>query len=217
MQRIDRNILIIDDDARIVDLLSQILTKAGFDVSTASTANEARKILSTKRFAIILVDYMLPKENGIEFVMNFRKTDTETYIIMITAIDSIDNKVSSFDNGVDDYITKPFNTKELIARMNRIYEKKNKKIVEFRGYIFDMLSNILTKSGKNVHLSSTEAMLLHELCQTPDKAVSRAKLAEKAGIIVSDRTVDVQIARLRKKIGEDIIETARHIGYILRT
>ncbi len=217
MQYVDKKVLVIDDDVRIVDLLAQILTKSGFNVATAATADEARKILKDQHFFILLVDYMLPNENGSEFVKKLRETDTETYVIMLTAIDSIDNKVLNFGNGVDDYITKPFEPKELIARMNRIYEKKNKKLVNFRGYLFDITTNVLTRNGKNIPLSSTESMLLHELCLTPDKAVSRSKLAEKAGIIVCDRTVDVQIARLRKKIGENTIETARHIGYVLRT
>ena len=216
MPNYEKKILIIDDDARILDLLAQILANNEFTVQTAANTQCARKILKDEKFHVILIDYMMPNENGIDFVSWLRKQGDNCTIIMITAINSVDNKILGFNNGIDEYITKPFDPKELIARLNRIFNKMTINIINFANYSFNLTTNKLQQNGQNIYISSTEAALLHEFCRNINKPLPRSELAKKMGVMVSERTVDVQIARLRRKLGENIIQTERHVGYVLK-
>lgn len=212
-------ILIVDDDQRIVALLIQILNNAGFNAVGAISARDARNKLDN--VDVIVIDCMMPGESGIDFVKSLREQMNDTPVILLTAIDSVDNKVLGFENGIDDYITKPFDERELIARLKRITSKNTDNyFIQFGDCIFNKKTGELTKGDKNIHLSSTELSLLYELLKTPNKAVKRSDLATKLKPLVSERTIDVQVTRLRKKIGDNpkmpnIIQTVRHIGYIL--
>jgi two-component system phosphate regulon response regulator OmpR len=180
------------------------------------------------KFDAIIVDWMMPGESGIEFVNNLKgSTSIYRYIptIMLTAMDNIENKLEGFNAGFDDYITKPFDERELLARLNALL-KRNKvnanseEIINFGDCSFNLITGELTKNSIDIYLTSTEIILLRALCQNPNHPFSRDALAHKLGFIVNKRTVDVQITRLRKKIGDNpkaptIIQTIRHIGYLI--
>jgi two-component system phosphate regulon response regulator OmpR len=220
-----RTILVIDDDERLLFLISALLQKNNFEVMTAKSAKEARSILSEESIDALVVDWMLPKETGVEFIKNIRGAShylKNIPAIALTAVDGIDNKVTGFEAGFDDYVTKPFEEVELILRINALLKRteiqNQDTIVEFGDCMFNLETEELIKGGEVVHLSSTEVALLKTLCLRPNQPIHRAELAKKLSFQVSDRTIDVQIARLRKKIGDEsknnpIIKTVRHVGY----
>ena len=222
------SILLIDDDERLLFLISTLLRQNAYDVRTAISAADGRKLLMQETFDIVLVDWMMPNESGIEFVKSVRNSAehiSDIPIIMLTALSDIDNKVESFETGADDYIAKPFEEKELIARIKALIKRTSKQtakqILHFGDCVFDIDTDTLQKSGENVSLSSTELSLLKTLCKRPNQPLSRVELAKKLSFQVSDRTIDVQITRLRKKIGDnskqpEIIQTIRHIGYMIK-
>ncbi len=221
----NRHILIIDDDERILDLLRQILILEGFDISLAQDTDQARLVLNSEKIDAMIVDCMLPKENGIEFIKSLRNQGNNIPAVLLTALDNVDNKISGFENGIDDYITKPFDERELIARLKRLLIRTSASnnapnIIPVGECEFNIITGTLSKHHQIVNLSSTEIALLVALCKTPNSPISRNDLARKSGTIVSDRTIDVQITRLRKKIGDSpknptVIQTIRHVGYML--
>ncbi|MDR0695913.1 MAG: response regulator transcription factor [Holosporales bacterium] len=220
-------ILIVDDDERLRSLMIDILKLHAYSAIGARSANEARSLLMTNNFDAIIVDWMMPHESGIDLIKSIRSSVSHVQnipAIMLTAIDGRDNKVTGFDAGYDDYITKPFEACELIARLRSLIRRTKKKtaarIVKFGDCEFNMESGILLRNSKDVRLTTTELMLLKELCQRPNATCPRSELAKKFNFKVSDRTIDVQIARLRRKIGDttkdqQIIRTVRYIGYTL--
>jgi two-component system phosphate regulon response regulator OmpR len=219
------HVLIIDDDEKILSLLGQFLDHSGFKTIGARNTKEAREFLLKENISAMIVDYMLPEENGIEFVSSLRKNGNNIPAIMLTALDDIENKELSFISGLDDYMTKPLDERELIARLNRMIERlssshQSANYIFFGECKFDLETGQVYKNGEIIHFSSTELNLLKELCTKPNQPISRTVLAKSLCSTVSDRTVDVQITRLRKKIGDNpreptIIRTVRHIGYTI--
>ena len=222
-----RNILVIDDDERLLSLIVEILKKNSFQVTGATSANEGRKKIRDEHFDAIVADWMMPKESGIDFITTLRNsTEYQEKIpaIMLTALDDIDHKVQGFEAGYDDYLVKPFEARELIARLNALIKRTSQNncntTVKFGNCVFDTKTEILLHNGSIVQLSSTELTLLKILAHRPNTPFSRTELAKRLSSCVSERTIDVQITRLRKKIGDDpkyltSIKTIRHIGYIL--
>lgn len=220
-----RSILVIDDDERLLSLITEILRIHGFDAVPAKSTSIARSLLSESNFDAMIVDWMLPHESGIEFIKSIRESASHIKnipAIMLTAVDGIDNKVTGFESGFDDYITKPFEEMELIVRLNSLIKRTCKndlmEIVKFGECSFNLKTGELKKSEEIISLSTTELALLKTLCQRPNQPFSRAELARKLSFQVSDRTIDVQITRLRKKIGDNtknptIIKTVRYVGY----
>lgn len=212
-------VLVIDDDEKILNLLMKVLHNAGFETVGATNTVAARTKLND--IDIMIVDCMLPEENGIDFIKSIREQGYKTPAILLTALNSTDNKVLGFESGIDDYLTKPFDERELIARLKRMISKNTiSSLIQLGDCIFNRDTGELTKNSKQIHLSSTELYLLYELLKRPNQAISRNDLTNKLGTIVSDRTIDVQITRLRRKIGDNpktpaIIQTIRHIGYSL--
>lgn len=218
MKNFNHKILVVDDDFRILQLLVKLLQKEGFEAEGAKDTVEAKEKL--KEAAVLVIDCMMPGQSGIEFVKELREQGNEIPAIMLTALDSIDNKVQSFESGLDDYLTKPFEEREFIARLRRILckQQKQEQVIVFGDCSYDKRSGVLTRKGEKVALTSTEQALLDELLLTPNQPVSRLTLATKLGTTVSERTIDVQIVRLRRKLGDDsngqeVIKTVRHKGY----
>ena len=212
------HILVIDDDDRIRELLKQFLTKNNFIATTSSNTTEARKEIAKFVFDLMVVDLMMPNENGIDFLMDIRQKGNRTPAIMLTAMSDIDNKTKCFENGCDDYLVKPFEPKELILRINNILKKN--QIVEnckFGDYIFDFKKQILLKNGEQIYLTDIETKLLNVLCKNINTPLTRQELLIDD---LNERSIDVSIARLRKKIEEDskkakFLRTIRNTGYIL--
>ena len=217
------NLLVVDDDQRLRSLLVQFLTSHDLRVQAASNAAEARSYLASQSFDALIVDIMMPGESGLELTQSLRKND-DVPILLLTARDQLHDKLSGFDSGADDYLTKPFEPAELLARIKVLLRRKQDKpavqFVSFGDYRFYLQTGQLRHNQETVHLTSTELILLKTLAQNPRQPFSREELAQRMGHRVSERTVDVQITRLRKKIGDDprqprTLQTIRHIGYAL--
>ena len=222
-----RRILVIDDDDRLLSLITSALKMNDFNAIGAISASQARMKLNEEHFDLLIVDWMMPNENGVDFVKALRNSAShlkDIPVIMLTAVDDIDKKVEGFESGVDDYITKPFEIKDLIARINSLLRRtcvaQPVSILKFGNCEFNLNTDELRKDSEIVNLSTTELDLLKTLATRPNKPFSRIDLAKKLSFQVSDRTIDVQINRLRKKIGDNpkaptIVRTVRYIGYAL--
>lgn len=217
-----KHLLVVDDDQRIRDLLKEYLIKEGFIISTADCAEDAREKMRYINYDLIILDVMMPGDDGLKFTSEIR-INSQTPIILLTAKSEIDSKIEGLETGADDYITKPFSPKELVLRINSILKRsKDNKILNpeifFGDYILNIETRDFTKSGTRVYLTERELNLLILLAESPGKPLSREDLA---GIDEPGRAVDVGINRLRKKIEDNptmpiCLQTVRGKGYILR-
>ena len=217
-----KHLLVVDDDQRIRDLLKEYLIKEGFIISTADCAEDAREKMRYINYDLIILDVMMPGDDGLKFTSEIR-INSQTPIILLTAKSEIDSKIEGLETGADDYITKPFSPKELVLRINSILKRsKDNKILNpeifFGDYILNIETRDFTKSGTRFYLTERELNLLILLAESPGKPLSREDLA---GIDEPGRAVDVGINRLRKKIEDNPtmpiwLQTVRGKGYILR-
>jgi len=221
----EKHILVVDDDNRLRELLQRFLRENGYLVSTAKDADEAREMLKHYRFNLLIVDVMMPKENGFEFLSNLRK-ESLVPVIMLTALAGVEDRIIGLENGADDYLAKPFDTKELLLRiasvLRRIDTEKGRCDKLSLGLcVFDMQTKELQKKqGGIMHLTSVEQNLLLVLGNKSGQVFTREKLSEMLGAGQSPRSIDVQITRLRKKIERDsknprYLQTVRGKGYML--
>ena len=217
-----KNLLVVDDDQRIRDLLKEYLIKEGFIISTADCAENAREKMKYVTYDLIILDVMMPGDDGLKFTTEIRQS-SQTPIILLTAKSEIDSKIEGLETGADDYITKPFSPKELVLRINSILKRsKDNKILNpeifFGDYILNIETRDFSKSGKRIYLTEKELNLLILLAESQGQPLSREDLA---GLDEPGRAVDVGINRLRKKIEDDPtmpiwLQTVRGKGYILR-
>lgn len=220
------NILIIDDDRKLRDLLQQYLTSQGFAIDMAESAEHARVLLEKKHYKLIIVDVMMSGESGIEFTKKFKQSN-DTPVLMLTAMGEVEDRIKGLESGADDYLSKPFEPKELYLRAIKLIERNDNsnvsqkpKIIKFGEFEFNLENCYLTKNGKRVFLSSTETDMLQLFCNNINVPIDRYELAKKFNGI-SERSVDVQVTRLRKKIEQDpkeprFIQTSRGKGYVFR-
>lgn len=218
------HLLVVDDDRRLRDLLVEFLTGEKFRVQAAASAAEARAHLACHVFDLIVMDVMMPGEDGLQLTKSIRQSN-QIPILMLTARDQLEDRIDGLNLGADDYLTKPFEPRELLARIHAILrrfapEPNNLDQINLGQYKFDTSVGKLTHEGNIVHLSSTELILLRTLAQMPRQPFARDDLAQRIGHRVSERTVDVQITRLRRRINDDprqpkYLQTIRHIGYAL--
>jgi two-component system, OmpR family, phosphate regulon response regulator OmpR len=229
MRGMDENfpphILVVDDDTRLRALLRKFLTESGYMVSAAADASEARRHLSSLQFDLLVIDVMMPGEDGISLTASIRK-ESRVPIVMLTAMGEAPDRIRGLETGVDDYVAKPFEPKELVLRIGSILRRAPPAQIESRHELkfgecrYDLARQRLTRDGEPVRLTSSEAELLRVLTQNIGRAVERSEL----NILAEDinpRTVDVQITRLRRKIEPDprqprYLQTVRGTGYLLR-
>jgi len=222
VSEITYNLLVVDDDERIRNLLSQYLIKERFIVSTASGAEQARKKIQLIKFDLIILDIMMPGDDGLTLTKEIRD-NSDIPIILLTAKSGTESKIEGLEVGADDYLTKPFNPKELLLRVLSILKRsKNEENIDneifFGDYILNIEKRELTKAKDRVYLTDREMNLLIALAKSPGQPLNREKLA---GIDEPGRSVDVGINRLRRKIEKDPrmplwLQTVRGEGYILR-
>lgn len=223
----EKHILVVDDDTRLRELLQRFLREHGYLVSTAKDADEAREMLKHYKFHLLIVDVMMPKENGFEFLEKLRQ-ESLTPVIMLTAMGGVEDRIVGLEKGADDYISKPFDTKELLLRINNVLRryqdgKEQKEKLSLGLCIFDMQSKELSQNnGSILHLTAVEQKLLVILGGKSGQVFTREKLSEILGAGQSPRSIDVQITRLRKKIEKDsknprYLQTVRGKGYMLLT
>ena len=223
-----KNILMVDDDSTIAFAVKYAVEQEGFNLDIAENLENARKIVNSKEYDLILLDVMLPDGNGYEFLKQLREHDEDTPVIFLTACDEEVNIVMGLDIGGDDYITKPFRVRELISRINAILRRKgksqdsNKKILKFKNISIHTLEARVFKNNEEIFLTSAEYKLLLILIQNKNMVLSRAQILEKLWDVtydfINDNTLSVYIKRLREKIEDDsskpqYILTVRGLGY----
>ena len=234
-QTISRNdrILVVDDDQRIRDLLRRYLTQEGFDVVQAEDGKSLNRVLLRDSVDLIVLDLMLPGEDGLAICRRLRAANDKTPIIMLTAkVEDVD-RIVGLEVGADDYLGKPFNPRELLARIHAVLRRRpvteapgapssENEIIEFGPYRFDLGIRTLHKSGQELPLTTGEFAMLKALVRHPRQPLSREKLAQMARgreFEPFDRSLDVQISRLRKMLEADAsapryIQTVWGVGYV---
>ena len=224
------HLLIVDDDERIRGLLRKFLARHGFLVSVARDAAHARRVLSGLEFDMIVMDVMMPGEDGVALTRSLRETLT-TPILLLTAKGETEDRISGLEAGADDYLAKPFEPKELLLRINAILRRMPEpeaeaavpKVLQMGGVRFDIERAELMRGDAPVRLTATEVQLMRIFSENLREPVSRAKLVEELGRDkgqAQERAVDVQITRLRRKIEADpkqprYLQTVRGEGYML--
>ncbi len=218
-------LLIIEDEPDLRELLSFTLSREGYDVMEAETAETALQMLDSTLPDLAIVDWMLPGMDGIELVKRLRRDDVteDLPIIMLTARGEEPDKLKSFDVGIDDYITKPFSPRELLARIKALLKRSGtpeNNVLESNGIQLDLNSHRVTINGQEIHTGPTEYRLLELLVRNPNRVFNRNQLLDRVwgrGVYVEERTVDVHILRLRKLLkpfGLDrAVQTVRSVGY----
>jgi two-component system, OmpR family, phosphate regulon response regulator OmpR len=224
MSDLAAHILLVDDDRRIRELLTAYLKTNGFRVTAASHAAEARKALEGLTFDIIVLDIMMPGENGLAFAGSIRAAGNAVPILMLSARSDASDRIQGLSSGSDDYLGKPFEPEELLLRLRNLLRRSPAKAdritaVKFGDCIFELANGSLSKSGDAVRLTGREKDILRLLAATPGQAVARTLLQPDA---TSDdaRAIDVQMNRLRQKIENDpanpvYLQTMRGQGYCL--
>jgi len=218
-------VLLVEDDEAIGDLVKYNLERQGFSVDWVLDGKEALEKLKEKRYDIIILDLMLPGVDGLELCQKVRQEgkNRETPIIVLTALGDEDTKVKGFAAGADDYVTKPFSVKELLARIEAVLRRvgySKKDVLEFEGIVENKKSKTVTVDGKPIYLTKTELQLLEFFLEHPEQLFTREELLENiwgADHDETTRTVDVYISRLRKKLGEKgrYLKTLPRLGYKL--
>ena len=211
------HILLVEDNISIIKGLEYSFKKNNFYLIAKTSIYEAREYIKNNNLDLIILDITLPDGNGFDLYENIIK-DLQIPTIFLTASDEEDNIVKALDNGAEDYLTKPFSTKELLARINKIlrhYQKKN--ILKVKDITFDTEKLTLSKNNKIIELTALELKLTNLLFTNINKVVTRNiildKIWEWTGNYVDDHTITVYFNRLREKIGTDIITTIKGIGY----
>ncbi|AGF76107.1 response regulator [Bartonella vinsonii] len=218
------HLLVIDDDTRIRNLLSQFLMKNGFRVSVSANADQARRQLASLDFDLLIVDVMMPGENGINLTSSLCQTK-DIPILMLIALSEIDNRIDDLEAGADDYLAKPFDSRELLLRINAILhcgfplnQPKIEQIV-FGPYIFSISRRELKKEGEIIKLTEKKQEMMSIFAENAGNTIACHKFVTDDSNI-SERSIDVQINRLRRKIEKNPttpiwLQTVRRIGYKL--
>jgi two-component system phosphate regulon response regulator OmpR len=218
------HLLIVDDDRRIRALLSRFLLAEGYRVTTAESAAEARAKLGSLTFDLLVLDVMMPGETGFDLAQSLRGSSAVP-ILMLTARDEAENRIKGLELGADDYLSKPFEPRELSLRIANILKRARleatapMEAIRFGQFVFHLERGELRNGDETVHLTDRERDMLRLLAEQPGETVARLILAGNGGS-ASERAVDVQINRLRRKIERDpanptIVQTVRGIGYRL--
>lgn len=222
------HILVVDDDTRLRELLRTFLSKNGFRVTVASQAAEARERLGVLDFDLIVLDVMMPGQTGLDFAAEIRRSD-DVPILMLTAMGDTKDRIAGLETGVDDYLGKPFEPRELLLRIQNVLKRNRtvaaptgepQRLVVFGPFQFDHELGELTNKGKRLSLTDAETALLRVFTTRLGEVLSRETLCKSVGLAVNERAIDVQVTRLRRKIEPDpsfprYLRTVRGQGYRL--
>ena len=217
------HILVVDDDTRLRELLRKFLTENGFRVTISANAAEARQMLASLEFDLMVLDVMMPGESGLELTSGLR-TFSEVPILLLTAMSEPENRIDGLERGADDYLSKPFEPRELLARIRSILRRaaprSGKTEIALGDHLYDPQRQQLLGPNGPVRLTSAEARLLQILAANPGHPISREALQEQSQLGGSVRAVDVQVTRLRRKIEPNpkvprYLQTIRGQGYVL--
>jgi two-component system phosphate regulon response regulator OmpR len=230
MDRDGAHILVVDDDTRLRDLLRQYLSDNGYRVTTAESAEAAQAFRRSIEFDLIVLDRMMPGQDGLSFARELRRGN-RVPILMLTAMGEVKDRIDGLEVGVDDYLPKPFEPRELLLRIQMILRRTEASdepvaaapqaeilLGDFR---FDIERELLSGIDGAIKLTSAEASLLKALARRPGEVLSRLELTEICDIEGGERSIDVQVTRLRRKVEPDpktprYLQTVRGRGYVLR-
>jgi two-component system phosphate regulon response regulator OmpR len=220
-----RHILVVDDDARLRRLLQRYLAEHGYHVTTAADAAEAKATLKSFAFDLMVLDVMMPGQDGVSLTTELRQV-IELPILLLTALGETEDRVNGLAAGADDYLVKPFDPRELLLRIATILRRAapatpEQRPLRFGALTYDPERQELRRGEHPVHLTDAELSLLQILAEQPGLAISRYQLGERSRISGSERAVDTQIARLRRKLEPEprqprYLLTKRGEGYVLR-
>jgi two-component system phosphate regulon response regulator OmpR len=218
------HVLVVDDDERLRVLLSRFLCEHDFLVTTAVDAADARAKLGHFLFDLIVMDVMMPGENGMQLTRSLKAEKFTTPVLLLTALEDTPSRIEGFEAGADDYLPKPFEPRELLLRMTAILRRARPAPVEealrFGRWSLDLERGELVNGDERLPLTQVEHTLLKALASRKGEVVSREDLAKLCELDAAERTIDVQITRLRKKLEEDpkvpkYVQTVRGKGYVL--
>jgi two-component system alkaline phosphatase synthesis response regulator PhoP len=216
-------VLVIDDEPDIIDILTYNLNKEGYEVASAEDGIKGVKVATKFQPDIILLDIMMPNQDGVETCRQIRENPElkNAFIIFLTARSEEYSEVAAFDEGADDYITKPIKPRALMSRIAALFRRESKKEqeltqIKIKDLTVDRTSYTIDKGGKTIILPKKEFELLYFLAKNPNIVFSRDELLQNiwgADVFVLARTVDVHIRKVREKIGDDYITTVKGVGY----
>ena len=217
------HILVVDDDDRIRDLVKQYLTDNKYLITTAKDAFEAKEKIEIVKFDLVVLDIMMPKKSGLELTSEMKKREVNLPIILLTAKGLADERITGLEFGADDYLSKPFEPKELLLRIKNILNKTlvrtkiSKIIIGISSIDLDKLT--IDKNGKKYKINKAEKMILEKMINFSGKIFSRQKISKLINI-AKERSIDVIVTRLRQKIEKDsknpqYLQTIRGSGYVL--
>jgi two-component system response regulator QseB len=215
-------LLLVEDDTMIGEAVRLGLRKQGLAVDWVQDGVAAKSALSTENFDLVLLDLGLPKADGLQVLKWLRGTGSKVPVLILTARDSVQDRIKGLDAGADDYIVKPFDFDELAARVRAVLRRQSgraENIIEHLGVTLDPASHEVTRDGEAVNLSHREFALLEALLERPGQVLSRAQLEERLygwGEEVESNAVEVHIHNLRKKLSADFIQNVRGVGYRVR-
>lgn len=222
-----QHVLVVEDEEEIRELLQYSIRRSGYEVTTVDEAEAALELIHERTFDLILIDWMLPRMSGIELARRIRHDafSKDIPMIMLTARGEEIDKLKSFDAGVDDYITKPFSPRELIARIKALLRRASEprdNQLSIEGLNLDTAAHSVCIKGDYIHLRPTEFRLLELLLRNPNRAFQRKQLLDLVwgrSVYVDERTVDVHVRRLRKALHnydlDSLVETVHGVGYRL--
>ena len=220
-------VLVVDDDVKLLKMLQRTLTYEGFQVVTAANGEEALTQVDSCKPDVVILDWMMPKMDGLTVVQQLRSEKNRTLILMLTARDALENRVEGLENGADDYLVKPFAPVELVARVHallrRIESISTKEPIEFSGISLDPVAHEARIDDITLDLTRTEFELLHFFMRHPRQVLERMQILNNVwgyDFNGADNVLEVYIGYLRKKleVGDrpHLIQTVRGIGYVLR-
>ena len=221
------SVLIVDDDPKLLKMLQRTLTYEGLSVVTATNGLEALPLVQTAKPDMIIVDWMMPKMDGLSFIQRLRDDENKTLVLMLTARDAIENRVEGLESGADDYLVKPFAPAELVARVHamlrRVEAKPENQTASYADITLDPSTHEAKRGDMLLNLTVTEFNLLHMLLRHPRQVLERRQILNDVwgyDFGGDDNVLEIYIGYLRKKLEADgqprLIQTVRGIGYVLR-
>lgn len=219
-------VLIVEDDTKLAGYLEQALREEGYAVDVARTGTEGSLLARTEPYDVVVLDVLLPGKNGFQIVADMREADVPTPILMLTARDDKASIVQSLDLGADDYVTKPFNFDELLARVRALARRGGSarpEVLRYADVELDRLKHTARRGKRELNLTAKEFALLEQFLLRPESVLRRTELLEKVWDLQLDpdsNVVDVHVGNLRRKLadagGAPLIHTVRGVGFVLR-
>lgn len=215
-------LLLVEDDPLLGNGIETGLSQAGFTVDWAKDGREAQLAFDTTEYELIVLDLRLPRLSGLDLLRAIRSKGSDVPVLILTARDTVKDRVAGLDTGADDYLVKPFDLSELIARVRALLRRahgRSTPVIRYGDLTFDPATQRVERNGEQVQLSARECAVLVDLLEHRGLALSRARLEQSLygwNEEIGSNAVEVHIHNLRKKLGEDLIKTIRGVGYLIR-